>query len=163
MRLNLTRQADYAIRAMVWLADHDASGTDCHSTSASRQKAAAIARATGIPGPFAARVLAQLQRAGLLIARAGQEGGYTLARPGRDISLLDVIESVEGPLRARDCLLRDLRCGTDGYCVVHDAWSTAQDQLLSVLASTTLDRLRTSGSVLNGSGSVLETISGGTW
>ena len=129
MRLNLTRQADHAVRAMVYLAGEPVG---------ERRKAAEIAAAAGIPGPFAQRVLARLQREGLLLARAGQEGGYTLARPPAEISLLELIEAIEGPLAARHCLLRDRACGTDGHCLLHGAWSTAQGALRSVLAATSL-------------------------
>jgi Rrf2 family protein len=104
-----------------------------------RHKAAAIAAATGIPPVFVARVLANLQRQGFLNARAGQQGGYRLARPPQEITLLEVIEAVEGPLVTRDCVLRDTTCGAQGrYCVLHDAWSTAQSALRDSLAQTPL-------------------------
>jgi Rrf2 family protein len=129
MRLNLTRQADHAIRAMIWLAGQPVG---------SRRKAAEIAEAVAIPGPFAARVLAQLNRSGLLAARAGYEGGYWLGRPADQISLLEVIEAMEGPVRANACLLRDTSCGSGGNCVLHDAWRASQDALRSVLGATPL-------------------------
>jgi Rrf2 family protein len=113
-------------------------GTVGHSMPPQRHKAAKIAASTGVPPVFATRILAQLQRQGLLLARAGQQGGYTLARQPADISLLEVIESVEGPLVTQTCVMRELVCGTQGYCVLHDAWSTAQSALRRVLADTSL-------------------------
>lgn len=136
MRLTLTREADYAVRAMVWLAQM--ASQHRNAEAAPRQKAAAIARATGIPPAFSARVLAQLQHRGFLRARAGRDGGYSLAQPVRNISLLEVIEAVEGPLLSQECLLRDSDCGTDGYCVLHDAWNAAQEALRTTLAQTSL-------------------------
>jgi Rrf2 family protein len=127
--LTLSRQGDHAVRAMVWLAGQPTEG---------RRKAAEIAEAVGIPPAFAARVLAQLNRAGLLDARAGSVGGYALARPAASISLLEVIEAAEGPLLARGCILRDQPCGTDGYCVLHEAWQASQNALRAVLAETPL-------------------------
>ena len=145
MRLTLTKQTEYALRALVWLAQTAGSppasgqrGGQPHATVNGRHKAAAIAGAVGIPPVFAARVFAQLQRQGLLRARAGQHGGYTLARPATDISLLDVIEAVEGRVGSRDCVLRDARCGADGTCLLHDAWTTAQNALRAELARTPL-------------------------
>ena len=129
LRLNLTRQADHAVRAMVYLAGQPAG---------ERRKAAAIAAAAGIPAPFAARVLAQMQRSGLVVARAGHDGGYVLARPASDVSLLEIIEAMEGPLQASTCLMRDQACGHGGHCVLHGAWSAAQQALREVLASTPL-------------------------
>jgi Rrf2 family protein len=127
--MSLTRQADHAVRALVWLAGQPA-GT--------RRKAAEIAHAVGIPLPFAARVFARLQRAGFLAARTGHDGGYALRRRPSDVSLLEVIEAFEGPLRSRGCLMRDGACGAGGFCQLHDAWVTAQSALRSVLAETSL-------------------------
>ena len=136
MRLELTRQAGYAIRALAWLAESDAqNGTVEH---AARYKSAAIAPAAGIPLAFAARVLSQLRHRGLLQARAGQQGGYSLARLAQDLSLLDVIEAVEGPLTTQGCILRDLTCGNGSYCVLHSAWSAAQAAMRTELARTSL-------------------------
>ena len=129
MRMSLTRQADHAVRALVWLAGQPAG---------SRRKAAEIAGAVGIPLPFAARVFARLQRAGFLAARAGHDGGYALARRPSDVSLLQVIEAFEGPLHARGCLMRDGACGVGGFCQLHGAWATAQAALRNVLAGTSL-------------------------
>jgi Rrf2 family protein len=100
------------------------------------------------------RALALLQRQGLLLAHAGQHGGYTLARPARDISLLEVVEAVEGPLMSRECVLRDLPCGADGDCVLHEAWNSAREALRTVLAQTPLASV-TAGSVPASDGSVV--------
>lgn len=129
VRLNLTRAADHALRAMVWLASR---------TPGTRHKAAAIATGAVIPPSFAARVLAQLHRSGLLSARAGQDGGYSLSRAASAVTLLEVIEAVEGPLRATHCLLRDHDCGLDGYCALHGPWSEAQEGLRRALSETPL-------------------------
>jgi hypothetical protein len=59
-------------------------------------------------------------------------------RPARDVSLLEAVEAVEGPLVSRECVLRDLPCGADGNCVLHEAWSSAREVLRTVLAHTTL-------------------------
>jgi Rrf2 family protein len=131
--MNLTRQADHAVRAMLYLAGQPAG---------ERRKAAEIAGATGIPGPFAARVLSQLQRTGLLVARAGHDGGYSVAGDPTRLSLLQVIEAMEGPLQATTCLMRDQACGHDGHCVLHEGWSAAQGALRDVLAATPLARVR---------------------
>jgi Rrf2 family protein len=137
MRLALTKQAEYALRILMWLASGEAADRASGAAPA-RQKAADIAAANDVPPVFATRVLALLQRQGLLLARAGQQGGYTLGRTSEDISLLEVVESIEGPLVTRECVLRDGLCGTEGYCLLHDAWSAAREALCAVLASTTL-------------------------
>jgi Rrf2 family protein len=143
MRLTLTKESEYALRALVWLTA--AEETARAAGLPPRHKAAAIAGGAHIPPVFAARVLAKLRRQGLVWARAGQHGSYTLARPAGAISLLRVIEAVEGPLQTRTCVLRDGACGAGGTCLLHDAWSTAQDALRSALAATTLATLRRAG------------------
>jgi Rrf2 family protein len=124
---------------MVWLARQDestSSRVSAEARPARRHKAAAIARGTGIPPAFAARVLAQLHHHNLLDARTGQHGGYVLARPAGEISLLEVIEAAEGPLVTKECVLRDMRCSPNNPCILHGAWSAAQLALRSVLAQT---------------------------
>jgi Rrf2 family protein len=147
MRLTLTKQAEYALRILVWLADieplsgHAAGAVGLGGAATRRYKAAEIAAATGTPPIFATRVLALLQRHGLLLARAGQQGGYTLGRAAEQINLLEVIEAVEGPLVSRECVLRDGLCGSasgEDHCLLHDAWSAARESLRDILARTTL-------------------------
>lgn len=137
MRLTLTKQAEYALRMLVWLGARDAARRAA-GLPATRHKAADIAAATETPPKFATRVLALLQRHGLLLARAGQQGGYTLGRPAHAISLLEVVEAVEGPLISRQCVTRDGPCGEESFCVLHTAWSAAREALRDVLAHTPL-------------------------
>lgn len=138
MRLTVTKQTEYALRALIWLGEHGSVGSVSGNGSEARHKAAEIVGATGMPPLFAARVLAQLQRRGLVRARAGAHGGYTLARPPSEITLLEVIEATEGPLQANECVLRDAPCGGEAPCVLHFAWSAAQAALRAVLERTTL-------------------------
>ena len=151
MRLTLTKQAEYALRMLIWLASQDASShapiESAQSTEqrsgadVTRYKAAEIARASDVPGAYATRVLALLHRRGLLLARAGQRGGYALARSR--ITLLEVIEAVEGPLTTPECVLRDTPCGFpegEPYCVLHEAWRASREALRDVLAVTPLAR-----------------------
>jgi Rrf2 family protein len=129
MRLELTRRGDYAVRAMLALADVPDGGW---------LSVRAIAEAMEIPRPFLPQVMQDLVRAGLVEPRIGRTGGYRLARPARRIALLEVIESVEGDSRRRTCVLRGGPCGTDGHCRVHDAFFAAQAALLERLSETSL-------------------------
>ena len=71
----------------------------------------------------------------------GRAGGYRLAKPAASISLLDVIEAVEGDSRRRTCVLRGGPCGVDGHCDVHDAFFRGQAAMLSALQETSLASL----------------------
>jgi Rrf2 family protein len=129
MRLGLTRRGDYAVRAMLALAER----ATTMPTSARE-----IAAEMDIPVGFLPRVMVDLVGAGLAASVTGRTGGYVLARPAADITLLDVIDGIEGDSRRTTCVLRGGPCGRDGHCQVHDAFFAAQDALLSRLGDTTL-------------------------
>jgi len=129
VRLELTRRADYAVRAMLTLKDRDADEV---------VSGARIAATMGIPPRFVAQVMADLVAAGLITARTGRRGGYALARAADSISMLDVVEAVEGDSRRRTCVLRSAPCSAQGKCAVHDIFAAAQDALLDRLATASL-------------------------
>lgn len=135
MRVVLGKRGDYAIRAILDVAGH------CDQ----RRKAREIAEDMEIPQKFLSRILADLVRAGVLGATAGPTGGYQLIAPPERVTLLEVIEAVEGPATARDCLLRSMPCNADSPCQVHDAWVTAEGAMLDSLRATTFAHLGTSG------------------
>jgi len=135
MRLELTKRGDYAVRAMLALAR----GTGNGLLSARR-----IADAMAIPVRFLPQVLSDLQRAGLVEAAPGRSGGYRLTQPADSISLLDVIEAVEGDTRRRDCVLRGGPCGLNGTCDVHEVFFAGQEALRGTFAAATLDELASS-------------------
>jgi cysteine desulfurase len=94
-----------------------------------------------IPVRFLPQVLADLQRAGLVASAPGRSGGYLLARGAEAISLLEVIEAVEGDSRRRTCVLRGGPCGRDGTCDVHEVFFAGQEALLETLARASLTSL----------------------
>jgi Rrf2 family protein len=128
MEIVLGRKGDYAVRAVLDLAQHYGGG---------RRKAREIASAMRIPPSYLPQILAELVRAGLMVATAGKDGGYELAGPPGDITLLDVVEVAEGPVALQRCLLRDVPCARAGYCAAHDTWASAQRALTDRLAATT--------------------------
>jgi Rrf2 family transcriptional regulator, iron-sulfur cluster assembly transcription factor len=133
MRLELGRRADYAIRAAVDLARHAGDGE--------RRKARSIAQEMAIPASYVPQILAELVRAGLVASTAGRDGGYVLALGPEEISLLDIVRSVEGEVVSTTCVLRGGPCRWDDMCAVHVPWSRAQGALLGSLDETTLKDL----------------------
>lgn len=131
MKVTLEKRGDYAVRAVLDLALHVESG---------RRKNREIADAMDIPQTYLARILAQLVRAGLVQATAGQDGGYVLARPPEELSILDVIRAVE-ETEVRECVLRGGPCRLDGTCAVHDAWTGAREALNERLDATSFAEL----------------------
>lgn len=132
MRLELTRRGDYAVRAVLALAT---------SAAGERLSVSRIAARENIPPRFLPRVMSDLVRGGLVEAVTGRTGGYRLARPAEAISVLDVIEAVEGDARRRTCVLRGGPCGLATVCNVHQVFADAQDQLLRRLAEARLNTL----------------------
>jgi Rrf2 family protein len=129
MRLELTKRADYGIRAMLALA---------RSPDPGALSVRVIAADHGIPARFLPSAMADLARAGLVESTTGRSGGYRLARPATDISLLDVVEAIDGDPRRRMCILRGSPCKVSGTCDVHDVFAAAQEALLQQLAAATL-------------------------
>jgi Rrf2 family protein len=136
MRLELTKRGDYAVRAMLALTR----GADSGLLSARR-----ISDAMDIPVRFLPQVLADLQRAGLIEAAPGRSGGYRLARDPAGLSLLEVIEAVEGDTRRRSCVLNSGPCGAEGSCDVHDVFYAGQEALRGTFARASLADLARRG------------------
>jgi Rrf2 family transcriptional regulator, iron-sulfur cluster assembly transcription factor len=130
MRLELGRRTDYGLRAAIDLARHDASGR--------RRKAREIAEAMDIPSTYVPQVLADLVRAGLAVSTAGRAGGYRLALPPEEVSLLAVIRAVDDDPTSRVCVLRGGPCRWDDCCAIHTLWLEAQQAMLCKLDGSTL-------------------------
>jgi Rrf2 family protein len=82
--------------------------------------------------------MGDLVRAGLVEGTVGRSGGYQLAKPAAEISLLEVVEAVEGDSRRRVCVLRGGPCALAGVCDVHAIFAAAQDDVLDRLQTTTI-------------------------
>lgn len=132
MRVALGRKGDYAVRAVLDLARHQGQG---------RRKAREIAEDMDIPARYLPQILAALVRSKFLIAVAGPEGGYALAREPAKISLLEVVEAAEGPIALDRCVLRGGSCDWTGACPLHATWSHAQAALSAELRATTFEEL----------------------
>jgi len=132
MGLQLTRGAEYAIRAMTYLARFP----DGHVSSLHE-----IGEAQDIPESFLAKILQSLVRSGLAVSQRGARGGFALARPASAITMQEVIEAVDGPITLNQCVLSPEDCRRSASCSVHRSWLRAQEQLMDVLGTVTLASL----------------------
>ncbi|HVQ23373.1 MAG TPA: Rrf2 family transcriptional regulator [Candidatus Saccharimonadia bacterium] len=132
MRLELTRRADYGIRAMIAIA---------RASSDAPLSTPRIAESMAIPVRFLPQVMADLSRVGLVDSTGGRRGGYRLGRAADAITLLDIIEALEGDTRRLQCVLRAAPCGRDGHCDVHAVFADAQDALLDRFRAARLSHL----------------------
>lgn len=130
--MQITRQADYATRAILYLAK---------TGKGERVATSQVAKKQNIPPSFLAKIISQLSVAGLLNTSRGARGGVTLARDPEDISLLEVIEAIEGPIQLSVCMGREGVCPFDDHCPVLIIWCEAQNELIAKLKNTTLAQL----------------------
>jgi len=123
--MQITRQADYAVRALVYLAQREP-----------EKKAATriIAKENNIPPSFLAKIVSQLSVAGLLQTSRGASGGVSLAKPAEEISLLDVIVAIDGPILLNDCVADTSSCSYDENCPLKPVWCDAQRMLVDHLS-----------------------------
>jgi Rrf2 family protein len=146
MRVTLTLRGDYAVRAMLALAEHAAaSHSNGQAAGPGLLSAARIAEQMRIPSRFAAHVLADLSRAGLVVGSPGRTGGYRLALAADRINLLGIVDAAEPKGDPPRCVLRGIPCDPAGRCAVHDAFGGATAALRSELARTSLASLVNSG------------------
>jgi Rrf2 family protein len=112
-----------------------------------RWRAADIAAAVGSTTHYVARLAAPLTQAGWLRSTPGPTGGHELVADLGTISVLELIEAVEGPTDSGRCALVDRPCPSPEPCALHDAWIPAREALIARLASTPLSALERSPEV----------------
>ena len=111
--MEITQQADYAIRAVLELALH---------SQDERVFSSEIARRQGIPAPFLTKILARLAAAGIVTTQRGVNGGIRLTRPAEQITLLQVVEAIDGLITLNRCVRAPEECARSVTCVVHPVW-----------------------------------------
>lgn len=125
--MQITRQADYAVRAVLYLARMEPN---------KRAATSQVAQDQHIPPSFLAKIISQLSIAGLLHTSRGARGGVTLAREPKDITLLEVIEAIDGPILLNECVSDNSICTFDEDCPLRPVWCEAQEELVNRLRST---------------------------
>jgi len=130
--MHLTRKADYGIRIVLELAKMPLGTT---------LPAKELARRQGIPLPFLSKIIADLASARILETKRGARGGVRLCSSPDNISLLDVVEALDGPLGLSYCSHHQVNCHRGPYCAIRNALFRAQENLKEELRSITLASL----------------------
>jgi len=130
--MELTRKGEYAIRAVLYLA---------RQSSGRLSQVGEIAESAGVPRTFLSKILQQFTRTGLVASFRGAGGGFTLARDPAEITLLEVVEAIEGPVLPNRCLVGEGSCERDGACRVHEVWGRVRDEMVSILSGVTIEEL----------------------
>jgi Rrf2 family protein len=127
--LQLTRDGEYAVRAVVFLAAQPEGKVSLINE---------ISEVQEVPKSYLSKIMQHLTRSGLVKSRRGAKGGFMLARPAGSITLREAIEAVEGPIFLNVCLIKKGECHRDDLCPVHPVWKEAQKKLMEVLDGKTL-------------------------
>lgn len=130
--LHLTRKGDYAIRGMVYLA-----------IMPGEQMSSLCEIATGVdvPSTILAKIFQQFGKHGLVRSYRGTGGGFLLGRSPEKITLLEIVEAVEGPITMNRCLMGKNMCDRETFCTVHPVWREVQDKMKDILSHVTLKDL----------------------
>lgn len=130
--MQLTMTGEYAVRTMIHLSAQPF-GTVVQIAEVSKQ--------WNIPENFLRKISAQLASAELIVSHRGVNGGIRLGRPPESLTILDVIEAVEGKVVLNKCLMCDGSCPRDEWCQVHSLWLEAQAKMKEILTSKSLAQL----------------------
>ena len=134
--MQITRQADYAVRAVLYLAKL---GSDRRAATSQ------IAQEQLIPPSFLAKIVSQLSVAGLLQTSRGARGGVSLAKSPKEISVLEVVEAIDGPILLNECVSSTGVCAFGDDCPMRPIWCDTQAKLVARLKNTTFDHIMGNG------------------
>lgn len=131
--MKFSKLTDYAVLVLSAL---DEGGEQSASASA-------LAKDTGVPEPTVSKVLKLLSRHGLVQAQRGVNGGYVLTRSLSDISVLDALIAVEGPLTMTECLSGDgeSSCSLEAFCALNGRWTIVNKAVENTLNNISLAQM----------------------
>ena len=103
--------------------------------------ASELAERAGLEAPTVSKLLKPLAQVGLVEGFRGANGGYRLARPAEAISLIEIVEAMEGPLGMTECSVHAGSCGIEDHCGVRANWRRINDVVVEALRSVTLAQM----------------------
>jgi Rrf2 family protein len=136
--VQITRTADYGVRVMMRLAA---------SPAGTRMTVAELARDSHASPAYTAKILQRLAGVRLVVSRRGFDGGFELAKAASEISLLDIVGALDGPLCLNECAPGGAGCEYSTACAARDVWVKAQEAVAAVLGAQRLDGLVTAPTV----------------
>ncbi len=132
--MRLSRKSDYALRAVRHI-----SGLPKGNLGSINS----IAESETVPREFLAKILKDLTRSGILVSYQGVKGGYALARESKEISFLNVIEAIDGPIHLNLCTEPDgCRCDQYDTCDLRGFWETQEASFKKALGKQHFGRYR---------------------
>ena len=134
----ISRTSGYALEALLVIARVEGTGMT---------RAAQLAADLGIPANYLSKILNALVRARILRSVRGPSGGFRLARPTEQVSILDAVKVFEETGSTRQCMLGRGDCTDENACPMHERWKAVSAPAFAYLRETTLADLIAAGSV----------------
>lgn len=131
----LSNTCKYAIRATVFLS--------VYGSEKKKKGIKEISEKLEIPSPFLGKILQNLAKQKILSSTKGPNGGFVLARPAEEISLMDIIEIIDGKDVFDQCLVRTEHCSEDAPCSLHDSVASLRKELKTFFLDKTISDLST--------------------
>jgi Rrf2 family transcriptional regulator, iron-sulfur cluster assembly transcription factor len=128
----LSKQCEYALQAVTYLAARESDGRISIKELTSR---------LDIPSPFLAKILQDLVRKNLLSSLRGPTGGFALAKPSDSITLLDIVEAVDGTDFSQKCVMGFPECSGAHPCAVHDTWGRLRAEIVTMLSTHSIKHI----------------------
>lgn len=130
----IRRNTDYALRALILMAKEKQDRM---------YQITRLADAARVPEGFLRKTFQRLDKAGIIGSRRGPKGGFSLAKRPGDITVLEVLEAVQGPLAVNKCFLEGLGCANYDRCRLKDGLVGAQESMIALFNSVTIEQLAT--------------------
>jgi len=131
--MNFSKTTSYALSTLSFLADHEGE----------KYSAKQLHEALEIPWPYLRQLLTSLSKSGFIMSIQGRSGGFVLQKPAHEITLAEIVDSVEGLDVLGTCIMGFNKCSFDHTCAMHETWQHTRDDILNVLRNTSLAQLRT--------------------
>lgn len=128
----LSSTAEYALRAVLYVAQHAARGP---------VRVSQIAQALTLPRNYLSKILHELARSGVLVSTRGKHGGFRLGQPAESLALYEVVNRFDRIEARRSCLLGRPECSDRQACLVHWRWKSLSEQVARFFRDTTVAEL----------------------
>jgi Rrf2 family protein len=128
----ITRATEYAIRTVIFLAQQPPDEIVLKKD---------ICRTQDVTPAFLTKILQPLIKVGIVNSQRGVGGGFLLAKDPAEITLLDILQAEEGPLKLNHCLVEEDVCQRESHCSAHDIWAEAQGKMIEVLQGYSVEEL----------------------
>jgi len=130
--LNFSKTTSYALSTLSFLADHEGD----------KYSAKQLHEELEIPWPYLRQLLTSLTKSGFIKSIQGRNGGFLLQKSAHEITLAEIVDSVEGLNVFGTCIMGFSKCPFDHTCAMHETWMSTRENILSVLRNTTLSQLK---------------------